>query len=453
MSRSRLSTLDASFLAVESPSAHMHVGWAALFGTPQAGSPSFEELRDHVASRMARAPRYRQKLAEVPFGVNDPVWIDDEDFDIDRHVRRAGSRDFGEVADRVMSRQLDRDWPLWELWIADDLPDGRLGVIGKAHHCMADGLAAVELATLLLDATPEPPAPDADGWRPAEAPGEGTLLVDGIVDRVGEALEVVLAPMKLIARPQNLLGVATGALRTARASLTSVRAATPNTGLNEPISAARHLARSRRPLADFTSVKRQFGTTVNDVVLAVASGGFRRFLERRGQIPVRLKAMVPVSVRGENGGGAFGNQISFVFVDLPCDEPDPLRRLTDIKQDIGERKRGGEPQGADTLLKVLGHAPRTVQHAVSHAVASPRTFNLVVSNIPGPREPLYMLGCELEEVYPVVPIADGHALSVGMTTIKDQAFFGIYTDSEALPDADELAECIDESMDELLALG
>jgi WS/DGAT/MGAT family acyltransferase len=277
--------------------------------------------------------------------------------------------------------------------------------------------------------------------------------VDGLVDRIGEALEVALAPMKLLSRPQHLLGAATGALRTARASLTSVRAAAPDTGLNEPISAGRHLARSRRSLADFQSVKRQFGTTVNDVVLAVASGGVRRFLERRGQIPMKLKAMVPVSVRSEDGAGALGNQISFVFVDLPCDEPDPLRRLMDIKQDIGERKRGGEPQGADTLLKALGYAPRTVQHAVSQIVSSPRTFNLVVSNIPGPREPVYMLGCELEEVYPVVPIADGHGVAIGVTTIKDEAFFGIYADSKSLPDADRLAECMDESMDELLALG
>ena len=209
----------------------------------------------------------------------------------------------------------------------------------------------------------------------------------------------------------------------------------------------------RRPLADLKRIKNQFGTTVNDVVLAVASGGLRRFRERRGQVPVKLKAMVPVSVRPEDGAGALGNQISFVFVDLPCDEPDPLRRLTDVKQDIGERKRGGEPQGADTLLKAFGYAPRTLQRVVSQAVASPRTFNLVVSNIPGPREPLYMLGCELEEVYPVVPMADRHGLSIGVTTIKDEAFFGIYADRASVPDADRLAECLDESMDELLALG
>ena len=243
MRETRLSTLDASFLTVESPAAHMHVGWAALFGAPDAGPPSFEQLREHIGSRMARAPRYRQRLAEVPFGVNDPVWIDDEDFDVSRHVRHSDSRDFGEIADRVMSNQLDRDRPLWELWIADGLPDGRLGVIGKAHHCMADGLAAVELATLLLDPTPLPPEPDQDGWRPASAPGGPQLLVDGIVDRVGEALHLARSPLKLLSSPQRVVGAANDVIRTARASVTSLRSATPETGLNEPISAGRHLAR------------------------------------------------------------------------------------------------------------------------------------------------------------------------------------------------------------------
>jgi len=167
---------------------------------------------------------------------------------------------------------------------------------------------------------------------------------------------------------------------------------------------------------------------------------------------VKLKAMIPVSVRSNGGAGEFGNQISFVFVDLPCDEPDPLRRLLDVKEEVGKRKRGGEPEGADRLLKAFGYAPHTVQRVLAHLVASPRAFNLVVSNIPGPREPLYMLGCELEESYPVVPIADRHALAIGFTTIKDEAFFGVYADRESLPDADALAECLDQSADELLAL-
>ena len=453
MSDNRLTTLDASFLEVESESAHMHVGWAALFAEPRGHPlPTFEELRDHVASRMSRAPRYRQKLAQVPLGVNDPVWIDDDEFDIARHVRHSPSSDFDAVADEVMSAQLDRNRPLWELWITDRLPDGRIGVIGKAHHAMVDGLAAVELATLFLDPTPEPPTPDGDGWRPASAPAASKLLLDGLIDRAGDVVDLARWPLGLVRRPTRLIGVATDGLQSARALADSLRSATPETGLNEPISPRRHLARAHRPLGDLKRVKGRFDATVNDVVLAVASGGVRRFFERRGETPVKLKAMVPVSVRTEDGAGQFGNQISFVFVDLPCDEPDPIQRLVDVKEEVGKRKRSGQPEGADRMLKAFGYAPHTIQRALSHLVASPRAFNLVVSNIPGPREPLYMLGCELEESYPVVPIADCHALAIGFTTIKDEAFFGVYADRESLPDADLLAECLDESSDELLAL-
>ncbi len=454
MSDDRLTALDASFLELESRSAHMHVGWVALFGTPRGRStPSFDELRAHIAGRMVRAPRYRQKLAEVPLGVNDPVWVDDDKFDVARHVRRSPIPDIDQLADEVMSTQLDRDRPLWELWIADRLPDGRIGVVGKAHHAMVDGLAAVELASLFLDPTPDPPASERDGWLPATPPTGAKLLLDGLIDRAAEVAELVRWPLGLARNPTRLIGLPGEGLRSARALADSLRSATPGTGLNEPISPRRHLARSRRPMADLRRIKDSFDATVNDVVLAVASGGVRTFFERRGQTPVKLKAMVPVSVRNGDGLGQLGNQISFVYVDLPCDEPDPLARLVDVKEEIGKRKSSGEPEAADRVLRALGYAPRSVQRGLSHLAASPRAFNLVVSNIPGPREPLYMLGCELEESYPVVPIADGHALAIGFTTLKDDAFFGVYADRESLPDADLLATCLDESAEELLTLG
>jgi diacylglycerol O-acyltransferase len=184
----------------------------------------------------------------------------------------------------------------------------------------------------------------------------------------------------------------------------------------------------------------------------------RSFLERRGEEPRRLKTMVPVSIRepsgnGSNGNRELGNRISFVFVDLPCEEPDALRRLEQIHTAMKERKSSGQPQGANRLLQSLTYAPRRVQYAASQLVASPRIFNLTVSNIPGPREPLYLLGCELEEAYPVVPVADRHAVSIGMTTVGDGAFFGVYADRRSMPDADQLAEDIDEELDDLMALG
>lgn len=453
MADARLSPLDASFLAVESATAPMHVGWAALFEPPEKGPrPSFEDLREHVRRRLARAPRFRQKMAAVPLGLNDPLWVDDLTFDVGRHVRRAEVDDISELTDRVMSAPLDREVPLWEIWIAERLADGRVGLVGKAHHCMVDGLAAVELGSLLLDDSPRPPQPEVDSWRPGAAPGPLGALGRGLADRAADQLGLLRLPARYARSPKRLFDFPAEARRAARALADSLYPATPGTPLNEPISSRRHLATVARPFEDLATVKRRFHTTVNDVVLAASAGAVRSFFLQRERTPVRLKAMVPVSVRGEEAAGAFGNRLSFMFIPLPCDEPDPLRRLREIHMETLERKQAGVPRGADAVLKALSHTPHRVQEAVSQLVSSPRAFNLVISNIPGPRLRLYMHGCELQEVYPVVPIADRHAVSIGVTTVRDGAFFGLYSDPRSLPDADRLARNLDEAIDELLAM-
>jgi diacylglycerol O-acyltransferase / wax synthase len=446
MSRTRLTALDASFLEVESPTAHMHVGWAALFAPPTAGpAPSFDDLLDHVAARLGRAPRYRQKLAEVLGAVSEPVWVDDPDFDVERHVRRAHSRDFQELIDEVLSLPLQRDRPLWELWIADGLDGGRIGIVGKVHHCMVDGIAAVELSTLMLDPSPEPPAAAHDGWSARREPAALELATEALTARVGQLAGLARLPLRIARRPAASLE---GAARVLRAARTSLRPA-GSTPLNAPNSSQRHLGRARRRLDDLRAVTSAHDATVNDVLLAAATGGLRRFLIGRGERPVPLKAMVPVSVRADGAAADLGNRISFVFVDLPCDLPDAEDRLARVQATMGERKSGGEPEGGDLLLGALEYAPRTLQHIAAHVVASPRTFNLVVSNIPGPSLPLYMRGCRLEEAYPVVPLAENHGVSIGMTTVAGDACFGIYADAGTVPDADALAAAIAESVDEL----
>ena len=446
MSRERLTALDASFLEVENPRAHMHVGWAALFEPPPSGAaPGFEELRDHIAARLGRAPRYRQKLGEVPLGLTDPVWIDDPLFDVERHVRHAHGSDFQQVVDEVLAAPLERGRPLWELWIADDLWDGRIGVVGKVHHCMVDGIAAVELSALMLDPSPDPVAEHHDSWQPVEEPPALELLVDGLLARTAQLARLPTLPLRALRGPSRTLRTATRALRATRSSLAPAKPA----ALNAPISPRRHLARARRELEDLRAIKRASGGTVNDAVLAAVAGGLRRFLRTRKEDAPPLKAMVPVSVREPGAGQELGNRISFVFVDLPCDEPDPLARLTRVRAAMGESKAGGEPEGADALLSAAEYAPRPLQRALSHVVASPRTFNVVVSNIPGPSVPLYMRGCRLQEAYPVVPLADKHDVSIGLTTIAGEACFGVYADPESVPDADLLATSIGESVDEL----
>jgi diacylglycerol O-acyltransferase len=447
MAPQRLSALDASFLDVETASAHMHVGWAAAFDPPEDGpAPSFEQLRDHISRRLHRAPRYRQRLAGVPLGISRPVWVDDDRFDLDHHVRRAETGDLLELAGTLLSIPLGRDRPLWEMWIADGLDDGRIGVVGKAHHCMVDGIAAVELAALLLDPEPEPSPEPAPPWQPAPAPGAATRLVEGVVDRARDQVSLFGTAARLAASPGRL---ATGAQRAGRALLSSLAPANPIGALNEPISPYRTLSTLGRPLDELRAIKRAHGCTVNDVVLAVSCGGVRRYLERRGEEPGRLKAMVPVNVRDEAAAGALGNRISFIFLELPCDEPDPRLRLRDIARATSEAKESGEPAGATTVLDLAAAAPSTLQRAVSRLVASPRTFNVVVSNIPGPQEPMWMLGCRLREAFPVVPLADRHALSIGFTSVAGGAFFGIYADRDSVSDAERLAADIGRELDEL----
>jgi diacylglycerol O-acyltransferase / wax synthase len=451
MTGTRLSALDDSFLAVESANAHMHVGWAATFRPPEGGEPPrFAELRDHIESRLCRAPRYRQRIARVPLGLNAPIWVDDPSFDINRHVVASSARRLADLVDGCMSQQLDRDRPLWQICISDRLDDGRIGVAGKAHHCMVDGIAAVELASLLLDPTPEPLAAEADRWRAERPPGPLRRLAAGALDRLLDGASLAGIPSALVRSRTRLPELVEQGRRAGLALAHAIRPTEPREPLNQSITPARHLAGFRRPLADLKRIARAAGATVNDVLLAASAGGMRRFLHARELEPVPLKTMVPVNLRTSAGEGELGNRISFVFVDLPCEEADPVRRLKDVQGRMSERKSSGDPEGADLAMRAVRYVPRTLQHLVSRLIASPRTFNLTVSNIPGLREPMYMLGCRLDEAYPVVPIADQHALSIGMTTVEDDAFFGLYADREALPDADRLAAEVDASIDELL---
>ena len=348
-----------------------------------------------------------------------------------------------------MSIPLRRDRPLWEMWICEDAEAGRLAIVGKTHHCMVDGLAAVQLASLLLDPTPEPVACEPDGWSAAPEPGDETLLARGLRDLLGQPLDLLNWSLSVASAPAPVARqAAAGALQVTRALSGLLRAA-PASVLNGQLSPLRRLAWTQRPLAELRTIKRAYGTTINDVILAAVAGGMRAYLTRRGEEPVALKVMVPVSVRSAED--VLGNHISFVFAELPCNEPDPVGRLYQVHADMIRAKRDGEPEGTDLVLKAAARTPVTVQQALSRLIASPRAFNLVVSNIPGPTVPMYMLGCPLQAAYPVVPLADHHVVSVGLLTVHDQACFGVYADRQALPDADMLARDIDGAITELLA--
>jgi WS/DGAT/MGAT family acyltransferase len=456
MTPSRLSALDAAFLAIESEHAPMHVGWAALFQPPpDRPAPSFEQIREHIEQRLHRAPRYRQRLAAVPLGLDDPVWIDDARFDVARHVRRSDHEDFGELVDEVMSTPLSHDRALWELWIADALPDGRIGVVGKAHHCLVDGLAAVELMALLLDVTPDPEpgasaAESAAGWVPRAVPTAAALAGDAISHQAANAIALARVPLRWMRDPRTIAEVPAVAWRVAQAVVHTAQPLARPSRLNGAMSSMRHLAWHSRPLEDLRIIKRRFGTTVNDILLSASAGALRALHVEDAEQPHDVKAMVPVSVQAPDA--EWGNRIAFMFLELPCAEADPVWRLREIHVAMRERKREGEPQGADAVLEALSFAPRRVRRLASKLLASPRLSNLTISNIPGPNVPLYLMGCEVERAYPIVPLTDGHGISIGMTTIHERACFGIYAQAELAGDADRIARGIDEAIDELLVL-
>jgi WS/DGAT/MGAT family acyltransferase len=429
----RLSPLDASFLAVESPLAPMHVGWVATFDPPADGPASAEELIAHIAARMEHAHRYRQRLADVPLGVHDPVWVDDLDFDPARHLHVAD----GDVVDEVLSTPLARDRPLWEMWVSGDPPM----IIGKAHHCMVDGLAVVELGNLLLDAEPDAPAHAAGEWDPAPEPNPGQRLGRAIADRIGETAGLLATPLRLARHMGALPG-------TARMAAHTLLPPAPPSPLNRHGSGLRHHTRVTRTLDEVRTIRRAFGVSPNDVVLAACAGALYRFLDE----PRPLKVMVPADVRTADDESGSGNRISFLFMELPSGEPDPLERLQAINRSTAQRRRDEEAERLDDAFSILALTPKPVQRGLAHAFAHPRLFNLTISSVPGPAVTRYLRGCRLRTVHSAVPLSAHHGLSIGVVTVAGNACFGISSDPATVPDADALADHLDAAFDELLDL-
>ena len=446
----RLTSLDGSFLRLETQNAHMHVAWSGLFDPhPELPRPSIEALREKVAARLDRAPRFRQRLAFPPLRLAEPSWVDDPGFDVSDHVTALSDPGtaltlarFGQLTDAVLSEPLDRARPLWQVLLVPRLDDGRTGLIFKMHHALVDGRSAVELALLLFDLTPDPGPEPPSAWTPAPPPSAARLALDAFASSTLEPLRAARGFGRRAAQPGEA-GI-TGTLRRAALAFEQdlLRAA-PRSYLNERIGPRRVLVRHRARMSDVVAAKRRSGATVNDVCLAAVSGTLRTLARLRGETPRPLKAMVPVSVRADGERQDLGNRITFVFIQLPVATRSPAGRLAQVRRETAAFKQSGRPAGTGAVLGALGLLPDPVKNRAARLASSARVFNLTVSNIPGPRFPVYMLGAKLSEAYPVVPIAEEHSLSIGMFSYLDHMFFGLYADPDTLPEVHELPRVLD----------
>jgi diacylglycerol O-acyltransferase / wax synthase len=455
MSQDRLTALDETFLHLERDGAHMHVASTVIFEGP---APDYEDFLEHLESRLHLVPRFRQKLRFVPFGLNRPVWEDDPHLNLRYHVRHTslpppGTEDqLRTFAARVFSQRLDRSKPLWEMWIVEGLKGGRFAIVGKSHHCLVDGVSGVDIATVLYDTDPEPAVPPAPGgeWLPRPGRSEADLAAEAVLDRFTNPADIAQGIASLVRGPREIAERAVGALG-AIWEIAGTGLGAPSSALNVPIGPHRRFAWVQGDLGGFKRIKNELGGTVNDVVLAVVAGALARYLRARGQSTqeLELRAMVPVSVRTQEERGALGNRVSAMMVPLPLWCEDPVERLRLITRTMGDLKSSRQAVGATLLTELAGFAPPTIAAQAARLVPRQRFFNLVITNIPGPQHPLYVLGREMHSLVPMVPLADHQALCVGIMSYNGQINFGLIGDYDAVRDLDRLAEDLEASIEEL----
>jgi diacylglycerol O-acyltransferase / wax synthase len=451
---SRLSGLDASFLHLETGPAHMHVASTAIFEGP---APSYEEFRDHIGSRLHLVPRFRQKLRFVPYGQGRPVWVDDPHLNLDYHCRHTalpspGSEEqLRNLAARIFSQRLDRSKPVWEMWLVDNVDGGRFAVIGKSHHALVDGVSGVDISTVLYDLAPDPePLPPAEPWIPDPEPTEAQLLADALLERATSPAEMLRGARALVRRPRQVLGaVAEGARATgafARAGFSA-----PDSPFNVKIGPYRRFATVRTDLAELKRIKNEAGGTVNDVVLTAVAGALGRYMRARGHSTheLELRAMVPISVRTADQHGDLGNQVSAMMAVLPVWCEDPIERLRAVTQAMGDLKSSKQAMGASVLTNLSDFAPPTIVGQAARLQSRQRMFNMVVTNVPGPQFPLYLLGRELLDVFPMVPLAQNQGVCFGLMSYNGAIDFGLIGDYDAVPDLDDLATDLEASISEL----
>ncbi len=454
----RLTPVDASFLHQEGPSSHMHIGGLTLVEGPP---PSMDEFLEQIRRRLHLVPRYRHKLAYTAVDSGRPVWVDDPSFNLEYHVRHTALPAPGtfaqlqELTARIFSQQLDRSKPLWEMWLIEGLEDDRFALITKTHHSLIDGIAGVDLATVLFDISPDPPKIPNSGraWQPHAEPGATQLIASDILGAARAGLALAEGALDALAHPERAMGRVREAAEGIGEILWAGLNPAPETPLNVPIGPHRRFVAVTASLDDFKTVKNAFGGTVNDVVLAVVAGALRDFLIARGRRTegVEMRALVPVSVRTEDEHGTAGNRIVVMRGPLPIYISDPLNRLRFVSQAMDGLKESKQALGAEVISGAQSFAPPTILAQASRLNFSTRLFNLIVTNVPGPQFPLYVLGREMATAIPVAFLPENHALAIAIMSYNGQMNFGLLGDFDALSDIDTIGESIRSELAKLVA--
>lgn len=457
----RLSALDGSFLRLDTPQSPMHVGWSAAFAEPGADRPrpTIEALRELAAGRLHEVPWSRWRLDPSPFGLTEPRWIDDADFDLSAHLVQLTDPDdhvsessFQALRSAVLSTPLDRSRPLWQIFLVPRLADGRIGMIGKIHHALVDGIAALQIVRLIVDPEPDAESQAPAAFRPQGRGGPVGWALDAAQRAVGDGAGVVRAGTSAIAHPRSSAGAAA---RTAKLIATAIAEdvlpPAPRSQLNGRIGPRRSLV-GYHASRDLLRAARKGGGTLNDVGLAAVAGALRTLALRDGTPPEEpLKTMVPVSMRRHGDDGA-GNQIAMVYTPLPVHLASCGERLEFVREQTARLKHTDRPEATQAFVETAGGlVPPSLRTPVVRALATSRQFNLTVSQSPAPRGSIFLLGCELDEVYSVVPIAQGHGLAIGMVRYRQELFFGCYADPEMLPEVHELPALLEGELEALAA--
>jgi diacylglycerol O-acyltransferase / wax synthase len=452
-----MSPLDASFLHIENEVTHMHIGSVGIFEGPV---PEPDEVPNAIAARLPLVPRYRQKVRFVPLALGRPAWVDDPHFNPEYHVRRTalptpgGDQELRNLVGRVMSQQLDRNKPLWEMWVTEGLDEGRWAVISKVHHCMVDGVSATDLLSVLLSSERDGSPNGPDPWKPEPEPNAAELVAHALARRAVSPYEGVRTALASVRAPRR---VARQVVDVARgvSSLQRLVSLPPPTSLNGPIGPHRRWDWSRARLADVKQIRAQHGGTVNDIVLSAITAGFRELLLGRDEaLDGRVvRTLVPVSVRAEHERGTYDNKVSAMFAELPIGIEDPVARLRAVHSQMQELKGSGQAVAAERLTALGGFAPAMLL-ALGGRVASrlpQRAVNTVTTNVPGPQRPLYLAGRRMLETFPFVPLGASVRIGVAIFSYDGNINFGVTGDRDTAPDIGVLCDGIERGISELLA--